>query len=264
MKKQDSFTLIELLVVVAIIAVLVAMLLPALSSAREQARRVQCATNLKQITAALLGYHLSNNQFPANPNWACPHVIGYAEEFIGNMSTSLSTDNWNMEQASSVFKLFRCPSVKIVDNDDVVKYYNTGYGKGLHILYTYYGGKANSHNGETRGPWYWKGWYSYTWDKWNQYNSPDDFGPVSKLSDRNFQSKVALVTDRMWLFANYFGTPSRTQAWDDWVGRITPGHTGGDGSCVGGNVGFIDGHVEWRNIDDTTDKIRTWYHVGWY
>jgi prepilin-type processing-associated H-X9-DG protein/prepilin-type N-terminal cleavage/methylation domain-containing protein len=50
MKKRPSFTLIELLVVVAIIAVLIALLLPALTKARESARAVTCANNLRQIS----------------------------------------------------------------------------------------------------------------------------------------------------------------------------------------------------------------------
>jgi prepilin-type N-terminal cleavage/methylation domain-containing protein len=68
-----GFTLVELLVVITIIGILIALLLPAVQSAREAARRIQCAGNFKQVGVAMHNYHSAHNCFPPGTiNWVAP------------------------------------------------------------------------------------------------------------------------------------------------------------------------------------------------
>jgi prepilin-type N-terminal cleavage/methylation domain-containing protein/prepilin-type processing-associated H-X9-DG protein len=170
--RRRGFTLIELLVVIAIIGVLIALLLPAVQSAREAARRAQCTNNLKQIGLAIHNYHDAFRVFPthlpyrgaqqvrANPCGWLARILPYLEQEAAHdqmnfalmdapFTSPVFVDAKNATAFNVMQRAFMCPSDATQQGCTYLPLVNTG-GVGGNVTCTnYFGVMASPFTGTT-------------------------------------------------------------------------------------------------------------------
>lgn len=147
-QRRSAFTLVELLVVIGIIAVLVAILLPSLSSARESAQRIRCMSNLRQIGLGFMFYGQDFKKYPTRTNmgqfygtWTAELIDRtYPGAFLGdlldpNIGPSVVTEEekaaWSKKYIKSL-GILECPTDK---GDGMVMFAKVYGDKNIHGIW---------------------------------------------------------------------------------------------------------------------------------
>jgi len=221
-----GFTLIELLVVIAIIAILAALLLPAMAGAKERSRRVTCKNSMRQLSLAAHMYAGDNGDkvFPGTPNPALPPD----DDHLPLVSNAVSN---SIIQYVATKRLMECPNFgeyfanKQGDRPFEEKQY------GYVIGYNYHGGHVNT--------------------PWPPISGTNTWVSPQKLAD---DSSLVLVSDMNdWSpgygqnFAPHGKSGAILQA--DASNPNAGGASSADIGAAGGNVGLVDGSVAWRKIN---------------
>lgn len=214
---RRGFTLIELLVVIAIIAVLAALLLPALSQAKEMGKRAACKSNLKQIGLGLAMYTTENNAYPPSRfvRSTVPHELYwyvFLQPFTGQTVTNA---------------LYRCPSEKGIPNFDP-----THLTDPKKIFYIPHGSYGYNEQGTGRA-------LGIVNSPWLGLGTPTGDGIPGFPVHPPIRESQVIAPSEMIALADVF-SPQNTLLNHFRYSTLTNYHTA---HTTGHNTGFADGHL---------------------